>query len=238
MKEKIIKYAYYVRGFMRMSTMIILLILLVTYYFYQDKVKEISKQLIADNRENGALFYAEGIWGKMKGVQKMQEDRNQSAYDLTGDTKVVGDKNGLYSFEVPQSWDVVTRQGGVGGQLSEIVVTNKSFLQRKVGNDVFYDNGAQLTVQVFSGERADAKSSDGGHGKLLIGKNNVEIGGADLPYHKIINPQVKNGDIIDAHVLRGGNTFEIRYVYNQEKLNGGEFLFQTMMNSFKFNDKK
>lgn len=72
---------------MRMSTMIILLILGVTYYFYQDKIKEISKQLIAENRENGTLFYVEGIWSKMKAVQKMQDDRNQNAYDLIESTK-------------------------------------------------------------------------------------------------------------------------------------------------------
>ncbi|KKQ50930.1 MAG: hypothetical protein US70_C0028G0014 [Parcubacteria group bacterium GW2011_GWD2_38_11] len=82
------KCAYYVRGFMRMSTMIILLILLVTYYFYQDKIKEISKQAIEDNRQDGTLFYVQGIWSKMKAVQKEQEDRNQKAYDLIESTKV------------------------------------------------------------------------------------------------------------------------------------------------------
>ena len=68
--------------------MIILLILLVTYYFYQDKIKEISKQAIEDNRQDGTLFYVQGIWSKMKAVQKEQEDRNQKAYDLIESTKV------------------------------------------------------------------------------------------------------------------------------------------------------
>jgi hypothetical protein len=82
MKEKMIKCAYYIRGFMRMSTLLVLLVLLATGYFYQDKIREISGQFIENNRKDGALFYVEGIWAKMKGVQKMQDDRNQKAYDL------------------------------------------------------------------------------------------------------------------------------------------------------------
>ncbi|HBI34242.1 MAG TPA: hypothetical protein DEA43_04880 [Candidatus Moranbacteria bacterium] len=76
------KYALFVRGFIKMSTMIILLILMVTYYFYQDKIKEISRQAIEDNRKDGSLFYVEGIWNKMKAVQKGQDDRNQKVYEM------------------------------------------------------------------------------------------------------------------------------------------------------------
>ncbi|HAR99889.1 MAG TPA: hypothetical protein DEA89_00695 [Candidatus Moranbacteria bacterium] len=68
--------------------MIIVLILMVTYYFYQDKIKEISKQVIADNREQGTLFYVEGIWNKMKAVQKGQDDRNQKVYDMINSASV------------------------------------------------------------------------------------------------------------------------------------------------------
>lgn len=88
MKEKIVKCAYYMRGFMRMSTMVILLILLVTYYFYQDKIKEISRQAIEDNRQDGTLFYVEGIWSKMKAVQKGQDDRNQKVYEMIDSTNI------------------------------------------------------------------------------------------------------------------------------------------------------
>lgn len=78
---------YYIKGFMRMSTMVILLILLVTYYFYQDKIKEISSQAIENNKKDGTLFYVEGIWAKMKGAQKMQDDRNKAVYELIDSAK-------------------------------------------------------------------------------------------------------------------------------------------------------
>jgi hypothetical protein len=67
--------------------MIILLILMVTYYFYQDKIKEISFQVIENNKKSGTLFYIDGIWNKMKDVQKSQDDRNKSVYDLIESSK-------------------------------------------------------------------------------------------------------------------------------------------------------
>jgi hypothetical protein len=67
--------------------MIILLILMVTYYFYQDKIKEISIQAVENNKKDGTLFYVNGIWSKMKDVQKSQDDRNKSVYDLIESTK-------------------------------------------------------------------------------------------------------------------------------------------------------
>lgn len=87
MKEKIFKSVLFIKGFMRMSTMIILLILMVTYYFYQDKIKEISIQAIEKNKQSGTLYYVNAIWDKMKGVQKKQEDRTQSVYDLINSEK-------------------------------------------------------------------------------------------------------------------------------------------------------
>lgn len=232
------KPAFSARGFVSMPAIIILFILLVTYYFYQDKIKETSGQFIQNNRQSGTLFYVEGIWNKMKGIQKMQDDRTQSAYDLTSAAKTISEKTGLYSVDVPESWEVITEQQTVGKQLSKVTATSKAFSQRIVGGEIFYDNGAQLTVRVLNGEQADAKNPDGGHGKMLLNKESVVASGEDVVYHKILDPRVKVGDILDAHILHGGNTYEIRYVFNKEKLNGGEFLFQTIMNSFKFRDKK
>jgi hypothetical protein len=234
MKEKIIKYAFYIKGFIKMSTMVILLIMLVTYYFYQDKIKEVAGQVIQNNRDSGTLFYVEGIWNRMKGVQKTQEDRNQNAFDLAGAKKIVNEKNGLYSFEMPENWTIGSQQGTVGAQISKTSVSGSTFSQHIDGTDIYYDNGAQLSVQVLKGEQADAKKTDGGHGKMLLSKNDVYISGEKVSYHKITDLRVKGGDIIDAHVLHGGNTYEIRFVYNNEKFNGGEFLFNEIMNSFQF----
>lgn len=224
---------FFLRGFMRMSTMIILLILLVTYYFYQDKIKEISMQAYEDNKENGTIFYITGIWDKMKGVQKRQEERNQNALDLVGDTKTIQDKKKLYSIDIPENWIVTLDQDQVGKQLSKLVVSNGNFSERNIVSDIFYDNGAQLAIQVLSDELSAVN-----HGKMLIEKSNITIGNENVDYHKITDPKVKNGKILDAHVLHGGKTFEIRFVYNPEKFAEGEFVFGEIMNSFKFANKK
>ena len=238
MKEKIVSSFLFLRGFIRMSTMIILLILLVTYYFYQDKIKEVSKQLYNENKESGTLFYATGIWNKAVGVQKRQEERNQNAFDLAGSTKTIKDKSNLYSIEIPESWNVTTDQAKIGKQISKIVVSNKVFSQHNIASDIFYDNGAQLTIQVLSGEFPDAKNVDGGHGKMLVGKKTIPMNVENLTYHIITDPKVKVGQIFDAHILHGGKTIEINYVFNAEKFNEGEFMFGELMNSFKFLDKK
>lgn len=238
MKEKIYKSMLFLRGFMRMSTMVIVFILLVTYYFYQDKIKEIASHAYQNNKENGAIFYATGIWDKMKSVQKRQEERSQNALDLAGNTKTIQDKKKLYSIEIPENWVVTTDQDQVGKQLSRLVVSNKIFSERNIASDIFYDNGAQLSIQVLSEELSSAKNADGNHGKMLVEKKSSTIGNGLFNVHVITDPKVKNGKIIDAHVLHGGKTFEIRFVYNAEKFAEGEFVFGEIMNSFKFTDKK
>lgn len=233
MKEKLYTSLLFMKGFMRMSTMIILLILLVTYYFYQDKIKEISNQAFQNNKENGTIFYVTGIWDKMKGVQQRQEERNQNALDLMGSAKTIKDKSNSFSIEIPETWNVTTEQAQIGKQVSKIVASSKSFSARNIGSDIFYDNGAQLSIQVLSGEFPQTD-----HGKMLIEKKSATANGINFDYHVITDPKVKNGKILDAHILHGGKTFEIKFVYNPEKFNEGEFLFGEIMNSFKFTDKK
>lgn len=233
MKEKIYTSLIFLKGFVRMSTMIILLILLVTYYFYQEKIKEISMRAYQDNKESGALFYATGIWDKMVGVQKNQEERNQNAIDLMGSTKTIKDKGNFYSIEIPENWNVTLEQAQIGKQVSRVVVSNKSFSQRNIGSEIFYDNGAQLSIQALSGELPEAN-----HGKMLIEKKSATISGSSFNYHIIKDQKVKNGKILDAHVINGGKTFEIKFVYNPEKFTEGEFMFGEIMNSLKFADKK
>jgi hypothetical protein len=218
--------------------MIILLILLITYYFFQDKVKEMYGQAYQSNAKNGTIYYVNGIWNKVVDFQKSQENRNQESLDLTGRTKSVKDANGFYTFEIPESWTIEDGQDKMVGQISQSVYTSKGFSMRMTGGDIFYDEGAQLKITVIRGEKNDAKVADGGHEAMLLEKVDVIIGGEKIVYHKISQPRLKGGNIIDAHVLHGGNTYEIVYYYNQEKTKGAEFMFQTMMNSFAFNDKK
>ncbi|MEI7891382.1 MAG: hypothetical protein WCI36_05455 [bacterium] len=203
MKEKIASSFLFIKGFIKMSTMIILLILLVTYYFYQDKIKEISRQAYNDNKESGTLFYVTGIWNNMVEVQKKQEARNQNSFDLAGSIKILKDKSNLYSIEIPENWNVTTNEANIGKQISKIIASNKVFSQHNIGSDIFYDNGAQLTIQVLAGELAIAKNPDGAHGKMLIDKKTIPIDGENATYHIIADKNVKLGKIIDVHILRG-----------------------------------
>ena len=229
------KCALFIRGCIRMRTLIIILILLVTVYFYQNKFREIlSWPIIQESRENGALFYLEGIWGKMKKIQQISEGRSQRAMELFEETKAVSEKSGLFSLVVPKSWNIISEEGTNEKQLSKIIVESPYFSQRIEAGNIFYDNGAQLTIQVMQGEDQNAKLSGGGHGSLLIKKVNIDVSGQKAEYHIINDSNVKDGEIIDAHILHNGNTYNFRLVDNPRIFTNGEFSFQEILRSFQF----
>lgn len=229
------KCTLFIKGCIRMRTVIIILILLVTVYVYQNKFQEISNwSVIKNSRENGALFYLEGIWGKMKRIQKISDGRSQRAMELFEETKIVTEKSGLFSLAIPKSWNVVSEEGINERQVARIVVESPSFSQRIEGGNIFYDDGAQLTVQVMRGEDQSVKLPDGGHGSMLIKKGIIEASNQIKEYHVIKNENVKEGEIMDAHVLRSGNTYNFRLVDNPRIFTGGEFSFQEIMRSFQF----
>jgi len=225
----------FIRGYIRMRTMIIVLILLVTVYVYQNKFKEISNwSIIQKSRENGALFYFEGIWGKMKNIQKISDGRSERSMELFEETKLVNEKSGLFSISVPKSWNVISEDGASGNQISKIVIDSPSFSERIEGGNIFYDNGAEFSIQVIRGEQTSAKLSDGGHGKMMIKKENTDVASEKTNYHVISDAAVKEGEIIDAHVLHDGNTYNFRLVDNPKIFIDGEFSFQEMLRSFQF----
>lgn len=228
------KCALFIRGFVRPQILLIILILLVTGYVYQDKFREISGPLIEKSRKDGALFYAEGIWNKMKRVQQISEGRSQRAMELFEETKTIGDKSKSFSIKVAKGWNVISEEGASGNQISKIVIESPSFFERKSGSDIFYENGAQLTIQVVRGEQANARLADGGHGKMLVRKQGINTVYESVNYHIIKEEAVKDGEIIDAHILHGGNTYNFRLVYNPRIFTGGEYSFQEMLISLSF----
>jgi hypothetical protein len=229
------KCALFIKGFIRPQFLFIILILLVTAYFYQGKFREMSGQFIESNRKSGALFYVEGIWNKMKRIQQISDGRSQGAMELFEETKSVSDNSKSFSVKVPKSWDIASEEGAGGNQISKIVINSSSFSQHEEGGDIFYDSGAELSIQVVRGEQVSAKLPDGGHGSMLIKKGGVDMASGSVTYHVTHEPNVKEGEIIDAHVLHGGNTYNLRLVDNPKTFTGGEFSFQEMLLSFKFN---
>ena len=233
------KCALFIRGCIRMRTMIIVLILIVTVYVYQNKFQEISNwSVIKNSRENGALFYLNGIWGKMKNIQKISDGRSERAMELFEETKIVNEKSNWFSLEVPKSWTVVSEEGANGNQISKMIIDSSSFSERRETSGIFYDNGAEFSIQIIRGEQANAKLSDGGYGKMLIKKENTDTAGGKISYYVVNDVDVKQGEIIDAHVLHNGNTYNFRLVDNPKIFTNGEFSFQEMLRSFSFGDKK
>jgi len=229
------KCALFIRGCIRMRTMIIILILLVTIYVFKNKFEEISSWPVVQNsRENGALFYLEGIWGKMKRIQRISDSRGQRANELFENTKTISEKSGLFSVDIPSSWKIIFEEGANGKQLAKIIVESPNFSQRTEGGNIFYDDGAQLTIQVVKGEEQKAKLPNGGYGSLLIKKANVNISGQKFDYYIINEINVKDGEIINAHILHNGNTYNFRLVDNPRVFTGGEYSFQEILYSLKF----
>lgn len=229
------KCALFIRGCIRMRTMIIILILLVTVYVFKNKFEEISSWPIVQNsRENGALFYLEGIWGKMKRIQRISDSRGQRANELFENTKILREKSGLFSIEVPEKWNAVSEEGASGRQIAKVVIESPFFSERREGGNIFYDDGAQLTVQIVQGEDQKAKLADGGYGSLLIRKSSVDILEQKIDCYVVNEINVKDGEIINAHILHNGNTYNFRLVDNPRIFTGGEYSFQEILRSLKF----
>lgn len=224
-------------GFLKLSTLLVVFFLLLGFYFWGEKAKEVARPWIEESRKSGIIFYGEGIWSKMKGMQKFQDNRAQRALELVGQNKVVTEKSNRYSLVVPESWKVENFFGAAGGQMSKIILTSPNFKEHEEGKDIFYDDGAQLVIQTIQGEQSSAKVADSGHGKNLIRKNSANIEGMSAEYHVIKDSLVKKGEVYDLHIIFEGNTYFFRYVFNPEKFNGGEFTFEDLLISLKFISK-
>jgi len=221
-------------GFLKLSTLLIVFFLLLGFYFWSEKAKEVLRPWIEESRKIEVVAQGEEAWNKMKGIRDMRDARTQRSLELVGETKTVAEKANRYSLAVPESWTVEHFGTAAGGQISKVVVTSPIFAESQEGRDVFYDNGARLTIQAIRGEQASARAADGGHGRNLISKTKADIEEMDADYHAVKDPLVKRGAVLDAHILSGGNTYLFRYDYNPEKFNGGEFTFQEMLVSLKF----
>jgi hypothetical protein len=121
----------YIRGFMKMSTLIIVFILLVSLYIWQDKVKKVTSDWFEASRKDGIMVPVEGIWNKMQSVKNNQDSRSQRALELMGETREVSDKGNSYSMKIPITWTVAKTEILKGNQVSKTVFTSPAFSLKK-----------------------------------------------------------------------------------------------------------
>ncbi len=231
------KYAAHIKGFVRTPTLVVLLVLIAGYYVWQVQINSFVGQGIERSSTNGAIFYIKGIWNKTMGVQQLQKNSDSRMMELLGSTKKISDKSGLYSFDVPESWNVTEQQPAAGSQLSKMTVESSNFSQHYDGDKIFCDSGEQLTVEVTKGEQPGAKRPDGGYGRSVVKKADADMGGLVVYYYVISDQNVENATVLVANTIRNGNTYNVRFVYDK-RLNGGEFSYQEILHSFKFAEKK
>ena len=222
-------------GFLKLSTLLIVFFLMLGFYFWGEKAKEVARPWIEESRRDGGMvFYGEGIWNKMKGIQSARDKQSQRSLELVGGRKVIKEKSNRYSLEVPEAWIPQYLALGSGGQMSKIILTSPSFVEKKEGTLISIEDGARLTISAIRGEQFSAKAEDGGHGSNLLRKEAAFVPGMGLSYHAIQDSSVKKGNVFDLHVLFEGNTYLFRYEFNSEKFDGGEFTFQELISTLKF----
>jgi hypothetical protein len=232
------KCAFYVKGFMSLYSLLIILALLLIFYFWHAQIANYATQKLEASKDNGAIFYAQGIWDKMQGITNSEADRNKRALELVGGTQAISDKSGIFSFEIPQDWVVRKNDGPSAAQLASLITESPDFYEHITGGSTFYDSGAQLDLQVVKGEQANAKLADGGYGTAVLQKMQDQFGTQSVNYFIIKDSSVSVGETIVAEVISGGYTYDFRYVFNPKTFEGGEFSFQEILHSFKFANKK
>lgn len=224
-----------IRGYISVKTIIIVLILIATLYIFQNKYEEINNlSIVKNSREKGALFYMEGVWKNMKKIQRIREGRSQRAMELFEEVKLIKEKSGLFSLKIPKSWNVINEEGPDKKQISKMVIENSRFLQHNEGNQIYYDDGAQLVIQVVRGENKNTNLSDSANDQMIIKTGNINIGSYKSEYNIIKDNNVKIGEIMDSHVIHNGNTYNFQLVDNPSTFSNGEFSFQEILQSFQF----
>ncbi|HOW60161.1 MAG TPA: hypothetical protein P5548_00025 [Candidatus Moranbacteria bacterium] len=224
-----------IRGYISVKTIIIVLILIATLYVFQNKYEEINNlSIIKNSRENGALFYLEGLWKNMKKIQRISEGRSQRAMELFEEVKLIKEKSGLFSLKIPKSWNVINEEGPDKKQISKIVIENSRFLQHNEDNQIYYDDGAQLVIQVVRGENKNTNLSDSPNDQMVVKTGNINVGSYKSKYNIIKDNNVKKGEIINAHVMHNGNIYNFQLVDNPSTFSNGEFSFQEILQSFQF----
>lgn len=178
-------------------------------------------------------YYLSGIQEKIDLVLKNKDIKNKRVIELAESAKAISDKTGLYSLEVPQSWVVVLNEDSKGNQISRLILQSSYFSIHETAGKKYYDAGAKFSVSVSAGENKNVLEGNGGHKNLI--KNRKDSGeSGEYAYHIFKDPDSENGQIIDGHIIRGGNTYLFTMVYNPQNFTDAEYTFKEILDSVKF----
>lgn len=223
-------------GYVSLFTLFIVMVILVISGFYGwQKYQELKfPEKAARGEIMGPSYYIKEIKKKVDGIMEQKDFKSQRAMELVESAKIISDKAGLFSVEIPESWVVVSSDGVKGSQISQLVIGNSYFLKHEDGASMIIDKGAQLLIQITKGENRSGFEGTGGHFNVLITKKDVIIGGKENVYHLFKDPNYPNADILDDHLVNNGNTYLFRLTYNSTTFSDAEYTFQEILNSIKF----
>ncbi len=223
------------RGYVSNFTLFLIAVFLIAGGFYgwekyQEK-KYPDKAVAGEIR--GISYYLSGIGEKINLVLEKKDIKNKRAMELAESAKIMSDKAGFYSLEVPQSWVAVLNEAGKNNKLSSLVMQSSYFSARETDKKKYYDAGAKFSVSIAAGENKNILEGNGGH-LNLIKKGSGSGQGGEYIYHIFKDPDSENGQAIDGHIIHNGNTYLFSMIYNPQTFTDAEYTFQEILNSIKF----
>lgn len=228
------KKSFYNRGFLSLFSLFIIFMILAIGGLYMWQKYQAIKYPGGEIKDPAA--YVTGIIDKVFGVQSQQKEQANRSKDLGETTKKVIDKGNLFAMDVPQSWSVAANENATGGQLSKITVQSSDFRSHDSDSGIVYDAGVRLTVTVTKGENNYFQSPNGGHGTFFVNNQEADISNLKGPLHTYKSSADPNQQLLDAHLVYGGNTYLFQFAYNSKLLRTGEapFQFREILASVKF----
>ncbi|MFA4817537.1 MAG: hypothetical protein WC608_02290 [Parcubacteria group bacterium] len=178
----------------------------------------------------GPFYYIKAIKLEIDRILEKKDTKGKRAMELAESTKKINDKANLYSFEFPQSWVIIVNEGAQGAQVSRLAVQNSYYSGREENKIKIIDQGAEFSIIVTRGEN----KSGGGHAGKVATKNDAHVGGKENVLHIFKEAGYPGAEIIDDHVVFGGNTYIFRLAYNPQTFSDAEFTFREILASVKF----
>ena len=123
----------------------------------------------------------------------------------------------------------------MGVQVSRIVVESPDYSvlvdEEAEGpfTPIYYETGAVFIIHAMTDEQSPPYHFGG-----VISESDVTVDGINAPYHVFLEPSTWAGQLLDAHVNRGGNYYLLYMGYNPETCPAGEDLFNALLDSFGF----
>lgn len=222
-------------GYVSLFTLFLLAMLLIIggFYGWQKYQEKKYPEKAARGEIKGISYYLSGIQEKINSVLEKKDIKSKRAMELVESVKVVNDEARLYSLEVPQSWIIVSSEGDKNNKLSNLVMQSSYFSTSETAGKKYYDAGAKFSASVTAGENKNFLEGNGGH-KNLIKNGKDSEGSGEYIYHIFKDPDSENGQVVDGHIIRGGNTYLFTMIYNPQTFTDAEYTFKEIIYSVKF----